>query len=82
MALITVIARIHGAALGGGCQLAVACDLAVATEDARLGIPLARLQGHRVADFEMMSAEALSSEDLREGIRAFGERRKPRFRGT
>jgi enoyl-CoA hydratase/carnithine racemase len=166
-----VIARIQGAALGGGCQLAVACDLALASEDARLGIPSARLgivisyesierlvlavgpnragevlftgrvlsgseaatwglvntavapaeldgavrevatavaesaplsvrgsklgitavldnlrldrltRGDRVADFEMMSAEALASEDLREGIEAFGERRKPRFRG-
>jgi enoyl-CoA hydratase/carnithine racemase len=39
-------------------------------------------QGQQVADFEMMAAEALSSEDLREGIRAFRERRKPRFKGT
>jgi enoyl-CoA hydratase/carnithine racemase len=168
---VPVIARVHGAALGGGCQLAVASDLAVASEDARLGIPSARLgivigyesierlvlaigskrageilftgrivsgaeaaawglvnravapaeldevvrgvatavaesaplsvrgskrgiaavleniwvdrfkEGHRVADFEMMSAEALASGDLREGIEAFRERRKPRFRG-
>jgi enoyl-CoA hydratase/carnithine racemase len=168
---VPLIAQVHGAALGGGCQLAVACDLAIAAEDARLGIPSARLgivigyesierlvlavgpkrasdllftgralsgaeaatwglvnlavpagdldrtvrevagsiaeaaplsvrgskrgisaavenlsldrftQGHRVADFEMMAAEALASEDLREGIQAFAERRKPRFRG-
>lgn len=168
---VPVIAQVHGAALGGGCQLAVACDLAIAAEDARLGIPSARLgivigyqsierlvlavgpkragdllftgralsgaeaatwglvnravpardlggavrevagsvaeaaplsvrgskrgisvavehlrmdrftQGHSVADFEVMSADALASEDLREGIRAFGERRKPRFGG-
>jgi enoyl-CoA hydratase/carnithine racemase len=167
-----VIAQIHGAALGGGCQLVVACDLAVAAGDARLGIPSARLgivisygsierlvlavgpkragellftgrilsgdeaaawglvnravppgdldaavremgsavaeaaplsvrgskrgiaavlenlrldlstHGHRVADFEMMSAEALASGDLHEGIAAFRERRKPRFKGT
>jgi enoyl-CoA hydratase/carnithine racemase len=38
-----VIASVHGAALGAGCQLVVACDLAVAAEDARLGIPAARL---------------------------------------
>jgi enoyl-CoA hydratase/carnithine racemase len=38
-----VIAQVHGAALGAGCQILVACDLAAATEDARIGIPSARL---------------------------------------
>jgi enoyl-CoA hydratase/carnithine racemase len=40
---VPVVARIQGRALGGGCQLVLACDLAVAAEDARLGIPSARL---------------------------------------
>jgi len=40
------------------------------------------VEGYRVADFDMMAADALSSEDLREGIRAFRERRGPRFRGA
>jgi enoyl-CoA hydratase/carnithine racemase len=169
---VPVIARIQGAALGAGCQIAVGCDLAVAAEDARFGIPSARLgilvnfenierlvlavgrkrageilftgrqlfgteaaawglvneavpaadlerrtdqlargiaeaaplsvrgskraivvvlrglaldratETHRVADFDMMAAEALSSEDLQEGIRAQRERREPRFRGA
>jgi enoyl-CoA hydratase/carnithine racemase len=33
------IARIHGYALGGGLQVALACDLRVAAEGARLGLP-------------------------------------------
>jgi enoyl-CoA hydratase/carnithine racemase len=38
-----VIAAVQGAALGAGCQIAVACDLVIAAEDARFGIPSARL---------------------------------------
>ncbi|MDQ3991925.1 MAG: enoyl-CoA hydratase/isomerase family protein, partial [Actinomycetota bacterium] len=169
---LPVVAAIQGAALGAGCQLVVACDLAVASADARIGIPAARLgivigyehierlvlavgprragqilytgaavtgevaaawglvneavppdhlgdrveevaesvaaaaplsvrgskrgirqvlaslsidratDGFRVADFDMMAAAAFASEDLREGIRAFRERRPPRFRGA
>jgi enoyl-CoA hydratase len=37
------MAAVHGAALGGGMQLAVACDLRVVTADARFGIPAAKL---------------------------------------
>ena len=36
---IPVIAAVHGRALAGGCGLATACDLVVATETARFGYP-------------------------------------------
>lgn len=169
---LPVVARVEGAALGAGCQLLTACDLVVAAEDARMGIPSARLgivipfesiervvlavgprraaellitgrevsgreaagwglateavpadrvaaraeelaelvassaplsvrgsklaiaavlrklsidretEGYRVAEVDMMAADALSSEDLAEGLRAREERRPPRFRRT
>ena len=40
---LPTIARIHGAALGGGLQLATVCDFRIAAADAKLGIPSSKL---------------------------------------
>jgi enoyl-CoA hydratase/carnithine racemase len=37
------IAMVHGDALAGGCELALHCDLRLMAEEARMGMPLARL---------------------------------------
>ena len=40
---LPTVAAIQGAALGGGLQLATACDFRIAAEEAKIGIPSARL---------------------------------------
>ena len=40
------IAQIEGAATGGGCAIALACDLRYCTPDSRFGMPIARTLGN------------------------------------
>ena len=40
------IARVGGVAVGGGCLIAIACDLRICGPDARFGVPVARTLGN------------------------------------
>jgi enoyl-CoA hydratase/carnithine racemase len=40
------IAQVQGVATGGGCLVALACDLRICTPDARFGVPVARTLGN------------------------------------
>jgi len=40
------IAQVQGVAAGGGCAIAICCDLRVATPDATFGVPIARTLGN------------------------------------
>lgn len=40
---VPVIAMVRGFAIGGGCELAAACDVRIASPDSRFGIPIGKL---------------------------------------
>ena len=40
------IAQVNGVAAGGGCAIALCCDLRIATPDASFGVPIARTLGN------------------------------------
>jgi enoyl-CoA hydratase len=83
-AAVVTLAEIGGAAMGGGLELALACDLRVAAVDARLGLPevglgllpaaggtqrLARLCGQGTAKRLILGAEVIDgAEALRLGL--------------
>lgn len=75
-----VIAAVNGFALGGGCELAMACHLRIATQNARFGLPevtlgiipgyggtqrLSQLVGRGKALELMMTAEMISAEEAK-----------------
>jgi enoyl-CoA hydratase/carnithine racemase len=43
---VPTIAQVRGVAAGGGCAIAMACDLRICTPDAQFGIPIARTLGN------------------------------------
>jgi enoyl-CoA hydratase len=81
---VPIVAVIHGFALGGGLELAMACDLVVAARSAKLGLPeaglgllpggggtvrLPRLVGRLAANDLLLRARMLHADDaLRLGL--------------
>jgi enoyl-CoA hydratase/carnithine racemase len=43
---VPTIAEVDGAAVGGGCLIAIACDLRVCSDRARFGVPVSRTLGN------------------------------------
>jgi enoyl-CoA hydratase/carnithine racemase len=43
---VPTVAEVDGAAVGGGCLIALACDLRIVSDRARLGVPVARTLGN------------------------------------
>ncbi len=74
---IPTIASVYGSCLGGGCELAVFCDLVISTEDAKYGQPevqvgvfppiaaqlMPRIIGRKAAMELIMSGKIISAEE-------------------
>lgn len=68
---LPTIARIQGAALGGGLQLAIVCDFRISAEGAKLGIPSSKLgiviNYENVQRLVLMAGPAVAKEVLMTG---------------
>src|SRR5437879_8762798 len=52
-----LLAMIHGYCVGGGVSIAIGCDIRIAADDARFGIPAARLGlGYHYSGMEQLMA--------------------------
>ncbi len=78
---VATIAAIHGAALGGGFQLATVCDFRVAGRTAKLGVPAAKLgilvNFENVQRLVLLAGIAAAKEMLLAGSTYSGEEAAP-----
>src|SRR5205085_1765684 len=83
-----VLAAVHGACLGAGFELALACDLRLAAADASFGLPEVRVGVPSVIQAALLPpliGPGRAAEMLLLGTRgaaAFLEKRPPRFAGS
>ncbi len=77
---IPTVASVYGSCLGGGCELAIFCDMVVASEDAKFGQPeimvgvfppiaaqiMPRIIGQKAAMELILSGKTISAADARE----------------
>lgn len=68
---IPVIARVNGLALGGGMEMVLGCDIVIATEEARFGLPEAKV-GRLPLDGGMVRLQRLIPEKIAAGLMMTG----------
>lgn len=61
---VPVIAAVNGVSYGGGCELVIASDIAIATEDATFALPEAKIGG--VAAFAVSRADVIGRKPMME----------------
>ncbi len=69
---LTVMAAVNGLAMGGGCELALACDFAIASDNASFALPEARLG--LVPGFGVLRAPDAMGRAMAKFMVATGER--------
>jgi crotonobetainyl-CoA hydratase len=68
---IPIIARVNGLALGGGMEMVLGCDIVIATDDARFGLPEAKV-GRTPIEGGMVLLQRLIPEKIAAGLMMTG----------